>query len=415
MEASHFHPFQAKMMRSYLMLSKFAEALRENNGFVDVSNLFEKAVGLPVLVYESLIFASMARFISAGVDQLTKDSSLFAIQESWLSSTKIPEEQIGAFFRDMSFDVDELREKANDLSAGLADFTMWKDRPFFRDGGTLYPMDLSLVAEKFESGPFWRVNEYLPQNQRQKLHAFWGEVFEDYVNWIFGTTVDQNLNRFYASPMYESSPEMQVCDGLIISKGAAIFMEYKGNTFSAKSKYEANSDLLGVAIEEKFVGTESRPKGVRQLMNGIVSVFQRESQRAVRNVDLSRVDRVIPLLITRDDVGGAFGMNAYLNLRFQSLMGNKRRKIRKAVLPLFCIAAGDLEKLSAYLPDASLTEIIESRYRSDQALKTSFFAVDNPVIQSRGNRRPKIYMDANEEFKKIMVKILGVHDSQEVS
>jgi hypothetical protein len=412
-EASHFHPFQTKMMRSYLMLSKFAESMRGWKGFVDISKLFENATGVPLLVYGALIFASMARFANLSREQILQNPSLFALHRSWFDSTSVPKLQIDAFLRDVSSTADEFRQRSADPSSGLSDFTLLKDRPFYRDGDYLYPIDFSFIAEKFESGPFWRANSQMQPNERERLHSFWGTVFENYVNWLISTSASPQIHRFYPSPTYGDAQKMQVCDGIIVSNGAAILMEYKGNTFSSKSKYGGDAELLRKAIEEKLVGTEKRPKGVRQLINAIDMLFSRDSSTKLDGIDFSKVDRIIPLLIVRDDVGGTFGLNAYLNLRFQSLLGRGRRQIRKAVTPLFCFAADDLEKISAYLPDTSLTDILEGRYKAERNLRATFFAVDNPVIMARGNRRPQTHIDANEEFKSIMFKLLGIGPNAE--
>jgi hypothetical protein len=208
--------------------------------------------------------------------------------------------------------------------------------------------------------------------------------------------------------MYDDARGGQVCDGIIVSDDATILMEYKGSTFTAKSKYGNDIELLRKELEEKLIGTEFRSKGIRQLANAALSLFSRDGARKIRGLDLSRTTRVIPLLITRDDIGSSFGTNAYLNLKFRSLLGKQRKKLTKTITPLFCVSADDIEKVSNNLSDTSLTRILESRYEGDRGLMLTLFTGNNRVLDQLDLCRPAIHLNANEEFKKEMIRILGI-------
>ena len=364
-EASHFHQYQQKMMRSHLMLSRFTEPLRNTKLFFDVPKIFEEKTKVPLTTYESLIFATLSRFMNLDFAKYLQNPAQFVIGEKWFEPSVVPESQVKAFLAEVSATAEEFVQR---FAVGIPtanDFTYLRDKPFFRDGDTLYPLDLSFIAEKFESGPFWRVHESLPDGDRKRFHSFWGEVFEDYMSWLLDRTTSPAINAFYPSPIYDTKEEGQVCDGIILSEDAAILIEYKGSTFSAKAKYAYETETLRQEIEEKLIGSEQRPKGIRQLRNAVLSLFRRDTPLKVKGVDLSKITKVIPLLITRDDLGSTFGINAYLNLRFKSLIGKERRKLRKTLTPLFCMGAEDIEKISSYLCDTSLTSIIESRYKGE--------------------------------------------------
>src|SRR6202041_4163617 len=58
------------------------------------------------------------------------------------------------------------------------DFTAFRDKPLLRATSKLDLMDLWMLAEKFESGPFWLIHSNLSGKQRPLFHWFWGRLFE---------------------------------------------------------------------------------------------------------------------------------------------------------------------------------------------------------------------------------------------
>jgi len=84
------------------------------------------------------------------------------------------------------------------------------------------------------------------------------------------------------------------CDAIVVCGTAAVFLEYKGSTFTATSKYKGDLNELAAEIEENLIGTESKRKGVRQLANAILGVFDKQTPAVVADVDLSQVSTVYP-------------------------------------------------------------------------------------------------------------------------
>lgn len=211
-------------------------------------------------------------------------------------------------------------------------------------------------------------------------------------------SVDGVKNRFFPSPKYVSDGD-EVCDGLIICGSSVALLEYKGSTFTAQAKYGAAPQVLVKEIEEKLV--ESRKgerKGVLQLSNAVVRLFGRGSSDSISGVDLSGVQTIYPVLVTRDDLGGALVINAFLNRRFRNVLNPKMVRPR-TVTPLFCLSSEALEVISGYLGEARFTDILEARYRSEPTLMSTFLAVDNAVINKIGKRRNKDLDAAFDEFR----------------
>jgi hypothetical protein len=377
-EANGFHSFLMKMARSYLMISRFLEPLRGTPGFFDIPAIFSDAARLPLDTYQALLFGGLSRFSRPDAIKQSNNPADFAIPENWFQSTPVRDEHVRAFFDLVSGTSEELAAIIQRQNPQSNDFTILRDKPLFRNQGLAFPLDFSLLAEKFESGPFWKVNSHLPDNQRNDFHSFWGRVFENYMNWLLRQCVDDKSNEFHPDPKYLGRPNEQVCDAVIICGRAAILLEYKGATFTSGAKYGGQPQRLAQEIDRKLVGTPESRKGVRQLAAAIERLCRHENPEGVEGVKLSGVDTIFPVIVTRDDLGSAFGMNAYLNLKFQELISLKRS--RSSITPLFCLSADDMEKLSPYLLDTAMSELLSARYKKDKSLRASFFTIDNSVL-----------------------------------
>ena len=224
-----------------------------------------------------------------------------------------------------------------------------------------------------------------------QFHRDWGLAFERYVNWLIAESVDESLNRIYPNPKFSDTGE-EVCDALLLCGDSALFIESKGATFTAEAKYGTDPIVLREEIEEKFIQAEGQKKGVGQLAARIEEVFSRRRPRRIEGLSISKVNKVFPVLITRDDIGAALVMNAYLASRFRELFN--RKSVSVTVTPPFSISSQDLEMICGYLRQASFADLLEERYRNDKALGSNFWLTDNRIIDRIGDRECKSFSDA---------------------
>ena len=152
----------------------------------------------------------------------------------------------------------------------------------------------------------------------------------------------------------------------------AIFMDYKGAVFTAASKYGRNPARLSQEIEHKLIrNPEGKRKGIEQLAEAIRRTCCKKEADGIGGVDLSGVRRVFPLLILRDGIGDAPMMNPFLKNRFDAIPTLSSKTIRPKILtPSFCMAADTLEYITAFLKDASLSDIWDARYRGNKGWET---------------------------------------------
>lgn len=366
--------------------------------FIDITTIFEGVGGMNVHEFRALSFGSMTKYMQLDLDQFQKNPEQFFLPRTWFQTVALDPGKIARFLDDVSNNGDSLKQKFDKRNAGKSDFTPIRDRPLYVAVDKLFAIDAAFLGEKVETGIFWAVHNSLDAGQRQRLHRFWGHVFQTYMDRLLSKNVG-GKHTYIPSPQYVSGGE--VCDGLILCGSSAILLEYKGATFTAETKYSGDTGLLSQALDEKLV-TE---KGVRQLANAIERLFARGTKDQIADVDISTVRRVFPVLVTRDDIGGALVINVILNRKFDAMLN--RRSCRPYVItPLFCMDAEVMEGISAYLREARFDDILDARYKGDPRMMSSFGQVSNPVLEAIGYR-PNEFVDYwFDEFVKTGLALL---------
>jgi hypothetical protein len=101
-------------------------------------------------------------------------------------------------------------------------------------------------------------------------------------------------------------------------------------------------------------------------------------------------------------------MPVELNAQFQAI---KPKRLRCAVMPLFCLCAEDVEKLSSDLAHRALADLLAAWKKRDHRLMGSFWLIDHKLIKDELPRPPAILKDATRELVKLSVRMLGLGPS----
>lgn len=399
-EANRLFTFQFKFTRPLLILNKILPMCGDAAPFA-LRKLFAEATGMAPEDYFGLIFAAFTACSSFKFGDLERLQESLGITPDFIVAPKIPRSEIERFLLDISSDADGYEQALKSFDRGLFDFTVFKEKPMFRNGERFYPVDLHFLGARCESALYWKCLERLAGKDGDRFRSFWGDLFQDYLDWVLNRGVDGNRNKFFAGPKFEKSME-EVSDGVVVCGSSAVLMEYKGGLFAASAKYDGDLESLKTDLEKKFVGTSKARKGVLQLINSIEEMFS--AKRPVDGVDFSQVTKIYPVLVIHDDIGGAWMMNTYLNERFKALSGGKFRHLRNAngskvtVTPLFCITADHLEIISESLGEHRFVDILDARYRADKQLRMAFLTGGNSVIGDKALRIPGFFNDEMRAF-----------------
>jgi hypothetical protein len=405
-EANELRFDLASVTRMHKIVHEIAPARAQESVYFDIAQLFETASGLPLRTYEALSLAIMPRVLRSPVDALTHSPD-YGVHVNFFEQTQLSTDQRDAFFRLLARTPEEFRSRLAGRVTSLSDFTVFKETPFLRTDDRLVPIDITACMEKFEATVFWTILRFLPQERKERFTSFWASVFEDYVDWLLSNSVDQSLNRFYPSPRYADGGREEVCDGILIAETTAVFIECKGGFIRGDAKYGGDPGKLKAEIEKKYV----TPKGVYQVAKSIAAAMNRASFHPIEGLDLSRVTTIMPVLITRDDIGDGFFVNTYLNARFQD--AKREMGLSKAIAPVYCtqlvcMSVDVVEKLTPYLIDTRLPEILSDRMMSDRDLRAPFFLKPIPCLSRKGTRPPYLLKELNAELSKVAAAFLKV-------
>jgi hypothetical protein len=352
-EYQFVHP-AVRLSRPFVMLSKLAELMPEEGKQFNIREMFQEASGVSPEVYFPLVMGCMTKYVNFGLEQFMPSLPDFALGFEWFNTTNLSKQQLKLFFADLSGDYDEFHELLKRLDRGVSDFSIFRERPIVRLGDRFLPIDFSFLVAKSESAFFWRAQSSVPNRERENFHAFWGALFERYMHRMLKQAVDQKINLYFASPCYVDRPNDQACDGIILCKGYAVFIEFKGSMFRADAKWSGDAALLEQELRTKLVGEDSGDrKGVRQLANAITEVF--ENKRALIGVDLSGISKVYPVVVTYDEIGDAWFLAKYLNEEFRKVLN--RKKLRVKITPTFSMSADQLERLAGTFKSIAVSDI----------------------------------------------------------
>jgi hypothetical protein len=169
-------------------------------------------------------------------------------------------------------------------------------------------------------------------------------------------------------------------------------------------KYSADYKKMRMYLEDKLVtGAGTHRVGVSQLLNAIHTLVKIPEQFSSW---LPGIKKLIPVIVTKDDIGSSWVVNAYLNRRFKDQLSNKKHK-KYVVTPLVSMSVSSMERLMWALKDRPFTEIVEQRIQSDKGLASPFEAASDFVAQGTA---PQLHthVEAYKELADELVKDFGM-------
>jgi hypothetical protein len=221
-----------------------------------------------------------------------------------------------------------------------------------------------------------------------RLRKFWGAVFETYMNELLQDSLKQTGALFVPDPRRADDPACQICDALVLHGETLVLLEYKSNMFRADNKYSGNFKLLVEEIEKKLVHNraESKKKGVEQLADAIIQLFGGQARNIIKDLNLSTVTRVYPLLVTLDGIGGNLLMSRSLNQYFDAFMKDHKFDGLE-IKPLLCTDVESVEEISACFSKLSRAGFLDHWLSKDPNLLASLGAHIVPELEGQRNDR----------------------------
>jgi len=284
------------------------------------------------------------------------------------------------------------------------DFEFLRDHPYFLQNGEIFCLDYEFALGKLESGALWRVMNGLEQSQKQPYLSFWGGVFEDYVSWLFETYSSSSLNMVYPAPKYADDPSQQICDAIVVCGSTAILIEAKLATVRADVRYSGDYKKIKAFLEGRLVCGTDRRVGVAQLVHALDKITS--VPPSALPPWLAGIRKFIPVIITKDDIGSSWLVNAYLNKRFRQ---KAKRHKKYTITPLISLSVSTLERLMKTLTELPFADILEGRIREDKKLTRPFEAAGK-YAQSGIPGRLSVHMEILHKLMDRMTADFGLTD-----
>jgi hypothetical protein len=318
-------------------------------------------------------------------------------------NTNVSADQLNQMFKMVSFSLDTLAEQKP--PTGYADFEFLRDHPYFLQNGEIFCLDYEFALGKFESGALWRVMKGLEQSEKEPYLSFWGSVFEDYVAWLFETYSSSSLNVVYPAPKYADDPSQQICDVIVISGSTAILIEAKLATVRADVRYSGDYKKMRAFLENRLVCGTDRRVGVAQLVHALDKITS--IPPSALPPWLAGIRKFIPVIITKDDIGSSWLVNAYLNNRFRQ---EARRHKNYTITPLVSLSVATLERLMKTLTELPFADILEGRIKEDKKLTRPFEAASE-YARSGIPGRLSAHMEILDKLMDRMTADFGLTDT----
>lgn len=392
-------------LRFYIYLKIIIPKLPPHLQKFDVNAEFEQVFGFPLKLYYQFVYAFIVHAMNERSNLKVGDVPEAGLAVSWFNKTVLTPEQVSAMFDTVCCRLSDLPDTKK--VHGYADFEYLKDHPYLRVGDKVYDIDYEYAVAKLESGALWRVAMSMKKNRRLEYFGFWGEVFEGYVNWIFDTYLDKGKNVHYPSPYFlDAKDSKPICDLIIMCGSICVLIEAKAATCAASVRYSGDYKLVREYMDERFVEGTNRPVGVSQLLKAIDKIGTLSKEHLPEW--LRGVKKIIPVIITRDDIGSSWMANAYLNSRFQEKLNRLKYKKLK-ITPLVSMNVSSLERAVAAMREMPFSDIMEDRIQEDPMLSRPFEAASSWVPQGTPRKMDK-HIEIMKELGEEMQDDFGMVD-----
>lgn len=406
------HDPAALFLRAYIYLTIIIPMLPANLQTFDIPKLFEEQYKFSLTEYSEFIFMFFMQAMMARGKKSLDVAINSGLHVGLFKHTTLPHASIERMFNSISFTLGQLAAVKPEI--GFADFDYLRAQPYFRLSNQLFCLDYEFAVNKIESTVIWGLLRTLKTDgEKDSFLGYWGHVFEYYVGWLFQTYAILAFNTVYLAPKYVDDPNKEICDVIVICGKTAVLIEAKLATCPSKTRYAGDYQKMKNFLEDKLV----KGVGVDQLVNA-VSVITTDPTKTKDKVPvipawLEKIDTIMPVLITRDDIGSSWSVNAYLNNRFsERLLGKKRHK-RIAVAPLLSLSVGTLEKLMGTLSKMSLDIVLEDRIKRNPTLLWPFEAASKYVDRGMHRNTPK-HMEMLHDIKDKTIKDFGITDPPDI-
>ena len=391
---------------------EFLRRLQKKSSELNVNEIFLQVTGLTLQDYQQLILGIFAFYWNFTPEEISRQDPIRDAPLFFNPNGQSPEltPLYEKLLRHISISIDELKNKAEKHPRFENEFLLWREYPLLKisEDRTIC-VDVSFLLDKLQTGVFWTIRRCL-KNKKKESRIFedlWGGVFEEYVSSIIERGINaQNLSlqeKLIISPKYSQKQHAECSDVAICQDDTLILMECKATVLSAHAKFSGDFDTF-------YENIKPAKKGIKQLWQAIQCLGNlcESKRRVVKEIDISKVKKIYPVLVLFDSAFSVSLMNWFLDSEFQSLKQNCLME-HIEVMPLTVMTIMDLESLEPYMIDkpfyAHLDEWLgEFQDKNPKNFRSYLYSL------MRNGLPETLFMD--QEFARIRSDLQDYHSSR---
>jgi len=391
--------------RSLLMFEEVAvaPAVKEAAEYMDLPELFLEHLGIGLREFCELVFAAATRYLVPKTNELLSSPEALLLRPAFFRNTRIPPEKVRTFLSKVALAADRYREELKRLQERPGDdFSVLQRFSFLEVLQDVFIcLDPGFLVEKAGRGLYWTLFSELPTNrEREKLAAFWGRLFEEYINEILESNYSVG-GRLMKQPRFSNGD--QAFDACLLEGRNLVVLEHKASVLRADCKYSGDAARLGDELRLKFIeGHTEGKKGLGQLKHNLVRFFGGDP---LDGLAAESVDRVYPALVCLDRSMGVPFMGRYLDEEFRKDF--PPRKTRQVITPLIALTVNDVESFAPYLHTVELCQIFESFHAKNKARLWSMSSSEVPVLKPAKKGKDIIREKFSEFARTMEVNLFG--------
>ena len=216
------------------------------------------------------------------------------------------------------------------------------------------------------------------------------------------------MERCIINPEYDRKQQDECTDVIICSKDTLILLECKTTLLRAETKFSGDFHKFYAELKDKIIVGEkpNEPKGIKQLCNAIESLTHpdKTEKRMIKDIDISTIKRIYPVLVLSDRIFSVPCMNWFLNSEFKSMINDNNQQNDMEIMPLTVLTIEDLELLEPYLSNRPFYVYLDewiAQYNPDKSNR-GFSAYLYPLIQR--DVREDTFID--QKFNQLMSEVM---------
>jgi len=406
-----------RIRNSMVRTAEFLHLLQKVPLKFDVNEILSSATGLTLCDYQYLIYGILTVCLSFKSNDILSGESLFVDTQLSPTLTSLYEKLIPH----TCISIDEIRDEAKKLSGLKNEFRLWRKYPLVKvSENRILCMDLGFLLDKLQTGVFWTILEQLNKIEKSEGSNFiasWGEVFARYTSSILKGGIDAqapSIEKCIINPKYVHKEETECTDIAVCGNDTLILLECKAAVLRAETKFSGDFDKFYAELKEKIIiGSDTEgAKGVKQLCNAIKSLthLDETKRQRVKEIDISKVKKIYPVLVLSDRIFSVPCMNWLLNSEFQAMMNEVNMIEHVEVMPLTVLTIEDIELLEPYLSNRPFHAHLEqwiAQFNPEKSIR-GFSAYLYPLIQK--DVREDTFMD--QKYNQLMSNVMDYFSSR---